>query len=135
MYKLTLNKDVEDSSEIGLLLQAENDGSQDEDGLKINVTNLELRVKIGDGESVIVKKDSVTLVPNQWASPSFSKTDTRFRLGLSGAIASGTEIEIQAVKVAVSNPEKTSSIIFALQRDAAPYDIVAECWEPIFAEE
>lgn len=135
VYKVTLNKDIADASEIGLLLQADNDGSQDADGLKIDVTNLELRVKIGSEESVIVRKDSVSLVPNQWASPSFSKTDARFRLGLSGAIANGTEIEIQAVKADVSNPEKTESIIFALQRDTDPYDIVAECWSPIFVEE
>ncbi len=135
-YEVTLNRDAT-SDEVSLLLQIDNDGSKNANGLKIKITDLELSVKVGDANATTLKKDSVELIPNQWASPEYSKNDARFRLNLENNVFNGTKITIQVKKATVDNKAKINDIIFALQSDTK-YDMLAqdsEMWKPIFTEE
>lgn len=132
VFTVQTTKALDDASILGFLLQTDNDGSQDADGLKVEVKDLEFTVKVGDADAVTVTKDSVTLVPNQYADPSYSKTVARFRLGLTGAIALGTNITIQVKKVNVTDTAKKDAIIFALQEDAGAYGIVCPVWQNPF---
>ncbi len=119
-YTVKLTKDISDASYIGYVLQIDNDGSKDADGLKIDISNLIISVKVGNGEFTDTTFAEFNLVPNQWASPAYGKTDCRKRLGLTGSLTQGTEITVKVKSATVSNSDKKSSIIFALQEDGAP---------------
>ena len=135
-YTVTTTTAVE-ATEFGLKLQLDNDGTQDANGLTIEITDFEVWVKIGDNDGVLVSKSSLQLTPSQYDGTPYSKTNTRFVLdGLSGTIASGTKVQIMAVKGTVDNSEKAGSIVFALQQEGGAYDMLAadsEMWKPIFA--
>ena len=139
-YTVSLTKAV-DASVLGYVLQIDNDGTKDADGLKIDISNLKLSVKVGDADAVEKTFGEFNLVPNQWANPAYGKTDARKNLGLTGNLAQGTEITVQVLSGTVSNSAKAPSIIFALQEDAAPYGMLGtesgdsqDIWLPAFAE-
>lgn len=139
-YTVSLTKAV-DASVLGYVLQIDNDGTKDADGLKIDISNLKLSVKVGDADAVEKTFGEFNLVPNQWASPAYGKTDARKNLGLTGNLAQGTEITVQVLSGTVSNSAKAPSIIFALQEDADPYGMLGtesgdsqDIWLPAFAE-
>ena len=125
-FVVKTKEDISDSSIIGFLLQTDNDESQDANGLKIDITNLELSVKVGNNDAVSVKKDKVTLIPNEYADSKYSKSDIRFRLNLTGEIKKDTEITIQIKNANILNSEKKDAIIFALQKDDDDYGMIAE---------
>ncbi|EID85656.1 hypothetical protein MSI_09110 [Treponema sp. JC4] len=125
-FTVPVNKTISDASIVGLLLQTDNDGSQDADGLKIEIKDFEMSVKVGDADAITVKEDSIILEPNQYASPAYAKTDKRFRLGLTGEIAQGTNIVLQVKKATITNEAKKDAIIFALQEDGESYAFLAD---------
>ena len=125
-FTVPVNKTIADASIVGLLLQTDNDGSQDADGLKIEIKDFEMSVKVGDADAITVKEDSIILEPNQYASPAYAKTDKRFRLGLTGEIAQGTNIVLQVKKATITNEAKKDAIIFALQEDGESYAMLAD---------
>ncbi len=138
-YKVKLTKAV-DASVIGYVLQIDNDGTKDADGLKIDVTNLTISVKVGDGDFTDKTFDAFNMIPNQWASPAYGKTDCRKSLGLTGSLTQGTEITVKVKSATVSNSAKAPSIIFALQEDCDPYGMLGtesgenqDIWLPAFA--
>ena len=139
-YTVSLTKAV-DASVLGYVLQIDNDGTKDADGLKIDISNLKLSVKVGDADAVEKTFGEFNLVPNQWASPAYGKTDARKNLGLTGNLAQGTEITVQVLSGTVSNSAKAPSIIFALQEDSGSYGMLGtesgdtqDIWLPAFAE-
>ena len=140
-YKVKLTKDIADASIIGYVLQIDNDGTKDENGLKIDISNLKLSVKVGDAAAIEKPFDSFNLIPNQWASPAYGKTDNRQRLGLTGELPKDTEITVQILSATVSNKAKAPSIIFALQEDGGSYGMLGtengdaqDIWLPAFAD-
>lgn len=139
-YTVKLTKDISDASYIGYVLQIDNDGSKDADGLKIDISNLIISVKVGNGEFTDTTFAEFNLVPNKWASPAYGKTDCRKRLGLTGSLTQGTEITVKVKSATVSNSDKAPSIIFALQEDCDPYGMLGtesgenqDIWLPAFA--
>ena len=135
-YTVTTTADVE-AENFAMVLQLDNDGTKNADGLKVDVTDFELWLKIGDKEAITVKKDKINMIPNQWASPEFGKTDCRFVLaGVTEKVASGTQIQFKVVKATVNNKDKADSIIYCLQKDGGDYGMwVAETdnYKAIFA--
>lgn len=138
-YTVKLTKAV-DASVIGYVLQIDNDGTKDADGLKIDVTNLTISVKVGDGDFTDKTFDAFNMIPNQWANPAYGKTDCRKRLGLTGSLTQGTEITVKVKSATISNSAKAPSIIFALQEDCDPYGMLGtesgenqDIWLPAFA--
>ena len=123
-YTVKLTKDITDASIIGFVLQIDNDGSQDANGLKIDISNLTMSVKVGNGEFTDKTFDEFNLVPNQYSDPNYSKTDARKRLGLTGSLTQGTEITFSIKSATISNSAKKDAIIFALQEDADPWAIL-----------
>lgn len=139
VYEVVLKKDVEDPSIIGIVFQIDSPNPEKEaDGLKINISNLKLTVTVDDKE-IDSTLDSVTMVPNQWSTPSWTKTDARVRLGLpSEKLEKDTKITVQIQSATIDQPEETVySIIFALQEDAGSYDMVGTndtMYKSIFAK-
>ncbi|MBR0496559.1 MAG: hypothetical protein IJJ71_10345 [Treponema sp.] len=140
-YTVKLTKDISDASSIGYVLQIDNDGTKDANGLKIDISNLKLSVKVGNGAAVEKTFADFNLVPNQYANPAYGKTDNRKRLGLEGNLSQGTEITVQVLSATVSNSTKAPSIIFALQEDSGSYGMLGtesgdtqDIWLPAFAE-
>ncbi len=140
-YTVKLTKDIADASIIGYVLQIDNDGTKDADGLKIDISNLKLSVKVGNGDAVEKDFAEFNIVPNQWATPAYGKTDARKRLGLTGTLTQGTEITVQVLSATVSNSTKAPSIIFALQEDGDSYGMLGtesgdsqDIWLPAFAD-
>lgn len=123
-YTVKLTKDITDASIIGFVLQIDNDGSKDANGLKIDVTNLTMSVKVGDGDFADKTFAEIHMIPNQWANPNYGKTDNRFRLGLTGNLAKDTPITFSIKSATISNSAKKDAIIFALQEDAEPWAIL-----------
>ena len=123
-YTVKLTKDITDASIIGFVLQIDNDGSQDANGLKIDISNLTMSVKVGNGNFTDKTFDEFNLVPNQYSNPNYSKTDARKRLGLTGSLTQGTEITFSIKSATISNSAKKDAIIFALQEDADPWAIL-----------
>lgn len=114
-YTVTTTADVE-AENFAMVLQLDNDGSKDADGLKVDVTDFELWLKIGENEPITITKEAINLIPNQWASPEYDKTDCRFVLdGVTEKVASGTTVQFKVVKATVNNKDKADSIIYCLQ--------------------
>lgn len=140
-YTVKLTKDISDASSIGYVLQIDNEGTKDANGLKIDISNLKLSVKVGNGAVEEKTFADFNLVPNQYATPAYGKTDNRKRLGLEGNLSHGTEITVQVLSATVSNSTKAPSIIFALQEDSGSYGMLGtesgdsqDIWLPAFAE-
>ena len=138
-YTVKLTKAV-DASVIGYVLQIDNDGTKDADGLKIDVKNLTISVKVGDGEFTDKTFDAFNMIPNQWAEIPYSKTDCRKRLDLTGDLPQGTEITVRIKSATISNSAKKDAIIFALQEDGGSYPMLGtesgdtqDIWLPAFA--
>ena len=115
-YTVTTTKDVA-AGNFAFVLQIDNDGEQSEDGLKIDVTDFEMEVKVGNDEPFTYKSDKIAMIPNQWASPNYGVTDCRFKLDGEKTIPSGTVITVQVKKATVSNKEKADSIIYIFNED------------------
>lgn len=133
---MTLGEDAEDG-QVGYLLQIDNDGSQNEDGLKIIVSNLKLSVKIGDATAVVKDMGTMEMIPDQYASPAYSKTSCRKVIPELNKISKNTKIEIKVINATISNGAKADSIICALQREGGNYQFFgiqdSENWKPAFA--
>lgn len=115
-YTVTTTKDVA-AGNFAFVLQIDNDGEQSEDGLKIDVTDFEMEVKVGEEEPFTFTRDKIAMIPNQWASPNYGVTDCRFKLDGEKTIPSGTVITVQVKKATVSNKEKADSIIYIFNED------------------
>ena len=115
-YTVTTTKDVA-AGNFAFVLQIDNDGEQSEDGLKIDVTDFEMEVKVGNDEPFTYKSDKIAMIPNQWASPNYGVTDCRFKLDGEKTIPSGTVITVQVKKATVSNKAKADSIIYIFNED------------------
>lgn len=115
-YTVTTTKDVA-AGNFAFVLQIDNDGEQSEDGLKIDVTDFEMEVKVGNDEPFTYKSDKIAMIPNQWASPNYGVTDCRFKLDGEKTIPSGTVITVQVKKATVSNKGKADSIIYIFNED------------------
>ena len=122
LYTVTTNTDVA-AANFAMVLQLDNDGSQDENGLKVDVTNFKLWLKVGDAEAITVTKDTIKMIPNPYITDApYSKTDCRFVLdGLNGTIASGTQVQFKVLQATVNNKDKADSIIYALQKEGDGY--------------
>lgn len=115
-YTVTTTKDVA-AGNFAFVLQIDNDGEQSEDGLKIDVTDFEMEVKVGEEEPFTFTRDKIAMIPNQWASPNYGVTDCRFKLDGEKTIPSRTVITVQVKKATVSNKEKADSIIYIFNED------------------
>lgn len=135
-YTMTLGEDAE-GTQVGYLLQIDNDGSQNADGLKIIVSNLKLSVKIGDANAVVKDMGTMEMIPDQYANPQYSKTSCRKVIPELDKISKDTKIEIKVINATISNGAKADSIICALQRDGGDYQFFgidnSENWQPAFA--
>lgn len=115
-YTVTTTKDVV-AGDFAFVLQITNDGELSANGLKIDVTDFEMEVKVGEEEPFTYKSDKIAMIPNQWASPNYGVTDCRFKLDGEKTIPSGTVITVQVKKATVSNKEKADSIIYIFNED------------------
>lgn len=136
-YTVTTTKDVA-AGNFAFVLQIDNDGEQSEDGLKIDVTDFEMEVKVGNDEPFTYKSDKIAMIPNQWASPNYGVTDCRFKLDGEKTIPSGTVITVQVKKATVSNKAKADSIIYIFNEDGVDgqygqYVAEADNYKSIFA--
>lgn len=136
-YTVTTTKNVA-AGNFAFVLQINNDGEKSADGLKIDVTDFEMEVKVGDAEPFTYKKSKISMIPNQWASPEYSVTDCRFKLDGEKTIPSGTLITVQVKKATVSNKEKADSIIYIFNEDGVDgqygqYVAEADNYKSIFA--
>ena len=136
LYTVTTTSETTAES-FALTLQVDNDGSQDENGLKVTISDFELWLKVDNKKSIKVAKNKIELIPDQYAPTAYSKSSTRFVLdGLSEKIPSGAKVQFEVIKATVDKADKKDAIIFALQRDIDPWDMLAadsEMWQPIFA--
>lgn len=135
-FEAILNSDVE-AGQFGYLLQIDNDGSQDADGLKIVLKDVKLRVTVGSAEPVEKTIEDFTLTPDQYASPAYSKTSKRVALGNLENIPAKTHVKVEIIsaKRDPSQDEKISNIVYAFQREGAPYEMLAkdsQIWKPAF---
>ena len=136
-YTVTTTKDVA-AGNFAFVLQIDNDGEQSEDGLKIDVTDFEMEVKVGNDEPFTYKSDKIAMIPNQWAYPNYGVTDCRFKLDGEKTIPSGTVITVQVKKATVSNKGKADSIIYIFNEDGVDgqygqYVAPSDNYKPIFA--
>lgn len=135
-YTVTTTKDVV-AGNFAFVLQITNDGELSANGLKIDVTDFEMEVKVGEEEPFTYKSDKIAMIPNQWASPNYGVTDCRFKLDGEKTIPSGTVITVQVKKATVSNKEKADSIIYVFNEDGvggyAQYVSAEDNYKPIFA--
>lgn len=139
-YIVTTTKDVV-AGDFAFVLQITNDGEQSEDGLKIDVTDFEMEVKVGEEEPFTYKSDKIAMIPNAYSNPKFEKTDCRFVLDKNKAIGKGTVITVQVKKATVSNKAKADSIIYVFNEDGAnktkptwdQYVSAEDNYKPIFA--
>ena len=115
-YTVTTTTDVA-AGNFAFVLQIDNDGEKSEDGLKIDVTDFEMEVKVGEEEPFTYQSDKITMIPNKWASPEYGVTDCRFKLDGKKTIPSGTVITVQVKKATVSNKAKADSIIYIFNED------------------
>lgn len=136
-YTLTL-KEAAPATEFAYLLQVDNDGSQDADGLKIKITDLKLQIKVGDKEPVVKTFAEIEMIPDEYSAPAFSKTSKRTVIGIDDAIVTDTVVKVKVLSATIDNKEKASSIIFALQREGGDYQFFGidneSLWKPAFAE-
>lgn len=135
-YTVTTTKDVV-AGDFAFVLQITNDGELSANGLKIDVTDFEMEVKVGEEEPFTYKSDKIAMIPNQWASPNYGVTDCRFKLDGEKTIPSGTVITVQVTKATVSNKAKADSIIYVFNEDGvggyAQYVSDKDNYKPIFA--
>ena len=135
-YTVTTTKDIV-AGDFAFVLQIDNDGEQSADGLKIDVTDFEMEVKVGNDEPFTYSSEKISMIPNQWASPNYGVTDCRFKLDGEKTIPSGTVITVQVTKATVSNKEKADSIIYVFNEDGVDgygqYVAEADNYKPIFA--
>ena len=135
-YTVTTTKDVV-AGDFAFVLQITNDGELSANGLKIDVTDFEMEVKVGEEEPFTYKSDKIAMIPNQWASPNYGVTDCRFKLDGEKPIPSGTVITVQVTKATVSNKAKADSIIYVFNEDGvggyAQYVSAEDNYKPIFA--
>ena len=135
-YTVTTTKDVV-AGDFAFVLQIDNDGEKSADGLKIDVTDFEMEVQVGDEKPFTYKKPKIQMIPNEWASPAFGVTDCRFKLDGEKTIPSGTVITVQVTKATVSNKAKADSIIYVFNEDGVggynQYVAPADNYKPIFA--
>lgn len=115
-YTVTTTKDIA-AGDFAFVLQIENDGEKSEDGLKIDVTDFEMEVKVGEEEPFTFTRDKIAMIPNQWSSPAYGVTDCRFKLDGEKDIPFGTKITVQVKKATVSNKAKADSIIYVFNED------------------
>ena len=139
-YTATTTKDIV-AGDFAFVLQIDNDGEKSADGLKIDVTDFEMEVKVGNDEPFTYKSDKIAMIPNAYSNPKFEKTDCRFVLDKNKAIGKGTVITVQVKKATVSNKAKADSIIFVFNEDGAnktnptweQYVSAEDNYKPIFA--
>ena len=136
-YTVTTTKNVA-AGNFAFVLQITNDGEQSEDGLKIDVTDFEMEVKVGNDDPFTYKSDKIAMIPNQWSSPTYGVTDCRFKLDGEKTIPSGTVITVQVKKATVSNKAKADSIIYIFNEDGVDgqygqYVAEADNYKSIFA--
>lgn len=135
-YTVTTTKDIV-AGDFAFVLQITNDGELSANGLKIDVTDFEMEVKVGEEEPFTYKSDKIAMIPNQWASPNYGVTDCRFKLDGEKTIPSGTVITVQVTKATVSNKAKADSIIYVFNEDGvggyAQYVSAEDNYKPIFA--
>ena len=136
-YTVTTTKDVV-AGNFAFVLQIDNDGEQSADGLKIDVTDFEMEVKVGNDEPFTYSSENISMIPNAWASPAYGVTDCRFKLDGEKTIPSGTVITVQVKKATVSNKAKADSIIYIFNEDGVDgqygqYVAEADNYKSIFA--
>ena len=139
-YTVTTTKDIV-AGDFAFVLQIDNDGEQSADGLKIDVTDFEMEVQVGDEKPFTYKNPKIKMIPNECASPAFGVTDCRFKLDGEKTIPSGTVITVQVTKATVSNKAKADSIIYVFNEDGAnkttptwgQYVSAEDNYKPIFA--
>lgn len=133
-YELKFNEASGDN-DVGYLLQIDNDGSKDENGLKITVSNLKIAIKIGDADWQEKNLGTVELIPDEYSDPKYSKTSKRTIIS-DVKIEKDSTVKIKVVSATVSNKDKESAIIFALQRDSGDYQFFGisndQLWKPAF---
>lgn len=135
-FEAILNSDVE-AGQFGYLLQIDNDGSQDADGLKIVLKDVKLRFTVGSAEPVEKTIEDFTLTPDQYASPAYSKTSKRVALGNLENIPAKTHVKVEIIsaKRDPSQDEKITNIVYAFQREGGDYGMLAkesQIWKPAF---
>ncbi|MCI6317311.1 MAG: hypothetical protein MR877_09185 [Spirochaetia bacterium] len=139
-YTVTTTKDVV-AGDFAFVLQIDNDGEQSADGLKIDVTDFEMEVQVGDEKPFTYKNPKIQMIPNAHSNPKFAKTDCRFVLDKNKAIGKETVITVQVKKATVSNKAKADSIIYVFNEDGAnktnpswgQYVSDEDNYKPIFA--
>lgn len=136
--KYTMNATEEaDAGEVGYLLQIDNDGEQSASGLSIQVDDLKIAIKVGSANWETKDLGTVTMIPDQYASPEYSKTSCRTVIPGVSIPAGGAAIQVKVVSATVDNKEKEASIICALQREGGDYQFFgipdAENWKSAFA--
>lgn len=126
-----------DAGEVGYLLQIDNDGEQSASGLSIQVADLKIAIKVGSANWETKDLGTVTMIPDQYASPEYSKTSCRTVIPGVSIPAGGAAIQVKVVSATVDNKEKEASIICALQREGGDYQFFgiadSENWKPAFA--
>lgn len=138
-YTATFTSSTSDDLKFGYLLQIDNDGTQDATGLRIVVSDLILSVKVGDAEAKEINMGEMTLVPNQWCDPKYSKSDCRKVIldnGVPVSVSEGTKVTVQVVSAKIDNKEKAGEILFAFQQEGGNYAMFAadnEIYKPAFA--
>lgn len=136
-YTVTTTKEVA-KGDFAFVLQIDNDGELSADGLKIDVTDFEMEVQVGEEEPFTYKNPKISMIPNEYSNPKFEKTDCRFKLDGGKTIPAKTVITVQVKKATVSNKEKADSIIYVFNEDGAnsswdQYVSAEDNYKPIFA--
>lgn len=135
-YTVTTTKNVV-AGDFAFVLQIDNDGEQSADGLKIDVTDFEMEVQVGDEKPFTYKNPKISMIPNEYSDPKFGKTDCRFVLDGGKTIPAKTVITVQVTKATVNNKEKADSIIYVFNEDGVDgygqYVSAEDNYKPIFA--
>lgn len=139
-YTVTTTKDIV-AGDFAFVLQIDNDGEQSADGLKIDVTDFEMEVQVGQEKPFTYKNAKISMIPNEYSDPKFGKTDCRFVLDGGKTIPAKTVITVQVKKATVSNKAKADSIIYVFNEDGAnktkptwdQYVSAEDNYKPIFA--
>ncbi|WP_407399557.1 hypothetical protein [Treponema sp.] len=125
---------------IAFVLQIDNP-SKSAKGLKMTVSNLKIKVTIGNNAEEY-NLGTMELLPDQYAvddngtTVPYLKSAARKLIGLSnGELASTTKIKVQVMSATVNDKSKASSIIFGLLENDGDYRSVSgTLWQPAFAE-
>ena len=135
--KYPMQAEKADAGEVGYLLQIDNDGEQSASGLSIQVDDLKIAIKVGSANWETKDLGTVTMIPDQYASPEYSKTSCRTVIPGVSIPAGGAAIQVKVVSATVDNKEKEASIICALQREGGDYQFFGihdtENWKSAFA--